>query len=81
METSSAIGAPAEHSLFDRAVALAKQRAQLLELANHPDAWTMKADPQLGPTTRRQLLVRARKVEKIIVRIAEVSMLQVRYSA
>jgi len=51
--------------LFDRAVALAKQRAQLLALANDPDA--------RGQTTRRQLLIRARKVERIIVGIADLA--------
>lgn len=62
---------PQGAELFERAVLLAQQRAQLLALANNPDAPTHRADPVKGPSTRRQLLLRARKVERIIVGIGE----------
>jgi hypothetical protein len=61
----------AADDVFDRAMHLARQRAQMLAYANDPDTPTHRADEQLGPTTRRQMLARARKVERIIVGLAD----------
>jgi hypothetical protein len=53
--------------LYGRATSLARQRQQIMAAANNP---TVR---EHAPTTRRTMLASARKVEKIIVGIAEMA--------